>query len=478
MSSEKTQQFKRPPIVVVMGHVDHGKTALLDHIRKTSVVEGEAGGITQSIGAYEIVYAGKKITFLDTPGHEAFSKMRERGAKIADIAILVVAADEGVKPQTEDALKYIRKEDMPFLVAINKIDKRNADIERTKQGLVKAGVLLEGMGGNVSAQLVSAKTGEGVSELLDLILLAAEIENFTYNPENPAKGVVLTARPDPKRGLAVGVIITDGTLKKGDEVHTPSTSGKVKVLEDFLGKEAAELIPSAPAVIVGFQNTPEVGEEFSTNLEAIEKKAAVNRFAGKKAESEKTDLRVILKAGEAGSLEALSHIIEKTAGARNIVIIDKSPGNIHESDIKLAGTTGAIILGFHVKTDKVAENTAKMQDLVIMTSDVIYDLEKNLEEYLSKKAGQEKATIEVLATFGKLKNGKQVVGGRVITGPVKNRERFEVVEGGTVIGSGKIVNLQSGKKDVALAEKGVEAGLLVETSTEIKAGHQLTFGNK
>jgi len=190
MSSERTQQLKRPPIVVVMGHVDHGKTALLDHIRKTNVAEGEAGGITQSIGAYEIVYAGEKITFIDTPGHEAFSKMRERGAKIADIAILVVAADEGVKPQTEDALKYIRKEGMPYLVAINKIDKRNADIERTKQGLDKAGVPLEGMGGNVSAQLVSAKTGEGVKELLDLILLAAELENFTCNPENPAKGIM------------------------------------------------------------------------------------------------------------------------------------------------------------------------------------------------------------------------------------------------------------------------------------------------
>ena len=475
MSSERTQQLKRPPIVVVMGHVDHGKTALLDHIRKTNVAEGEAGGITQSIGAYEIVYAGEKITFIDTPGHEAFSKMRERGAKIADIAILVVAADEGVKPQTEDALKYIRKEGMPYLVAINKIDKRNADIERTKQGLDKAGVPLEGMGGNVSAQLVSAKTGEGVKELLDLILLAAELENFTCNPENPAKGIILTVRPDSQRGLTVGVIVTDGTLKKGGEIHTPSASGKIKILEDFRGNEISELIPSAPAIVLGFQNAPEIGEEFSANLEAITKKAAVGRGPRQKTDSERMGLKVILKANETGSLEALSHIIEKTVGVENINIIDKSPGDIHESDIKLAGSTGAIILGFRVKTDKVAENTAKMQDLIIMTSDIIYDLEKNLREYLDKKTGMEKATIEVLATFGKLKNGRQVVGGRVAVGPVKNREKFEVVEGDAVIGNGKIVNLQSGKKDVQLAEEGIEVGLLAETSTEIKTGHRLVF---
>ncbi len=458
-----------------MGHVDHGKTALLDHIRKTNVVEGEAGGITQSIGAYEIVYGGKKITFLDTPGHEAFSKMRERGAKIADIAILVIAADEGVKPQTEDALKYIRKEEMPYLVAINKIDKRNADVERTKQELGKTGVPLEGMGGNVSVELVSAKTGEGIKELLDLILLAAELESFTFDPAVPAKGAVLTVRPDPRRGLTVGVIVTDGILKKGSEIHTPSAAGKIKILEDFRGNEVAELEPSAPAVILGFQNAPEIGEEFFENPAAVTKKAVAGKSAAGKTGSEKTGLKVILKANETGSLEALSHVIEKTIGADDVRVVDKSPGDIHESDIKLAASTGAIILGFRVKTDKVAENTAKMQNLVIMTSDIIYDLEKNLKEYLDKKTGSEKAAIEILATFGKLKNGKQVVGGRIAGGPIRNRDSFEIVEGDSVIGSGKVVNPQSGKKDIPLVEEGVEAGLLVETSAEIKAGHRLIF---
>jgi translation initiation factor IF-2 len=482
-------QKTRPPIVVVMGHVDHGKTALLDYIRKTNVVGGEAGGITQSIGAYEIEHisinpqnqhksAARKITFIDTPGHEAFSKMREEGAKIADLAILVVAADEGVKPQTEDALKYIRQEEMPFIVAINKVDKRNADIERAKQSLGKAGVALEGMGGNVSAQLVSAKTGEGIDELLDLILLAAELEGLTYNPENPAKGAILTVHPDPQRGLTAGAIVTDGTLKKGDEIHTSRASGKIKTLEDFRGQKTSKLTPSAPAMIVGFQDPPEIGEEFSANPETIKKKAAVKKAGGQKSGAGGDSLKVILKASEVGSLEALAHVILKTAGEKGVDIVDKSPGNIHESDVKLAASTGAIILGLGIKADKAAENTAKMQDLIIITSDIIYDLEKSLEEYLKKTGGGEKRIIEVLAAFSNLKGGRQVVGGKVTAGPVKNKERFEVVKNDEVVGTGKITNLQSGKKDVNQAEEGVEVGLMVETGVEIEAGCQLVFKDK
>ncbi len=476
MTPKNKEKIKnRPPIVVVMGHVDHGKTQLLDYIRKTNVVEKEAGGITQSIGAYEINYSDKKITFIDTPGHEAFSKMREHGAKIADIAILVVAADEGVKPQTEDALKYIRKEEMPYLVAINKIDKRNADIERVKRELGEANVLLEGMGGNISAQLVSAKTGEGVPEFLDLILLAAELESLSYNPENPAKGVVLTAHPDPRRGLTVGIIVVDGILRRGDEAHTPSTSGKIKILEDFRGNKVSELAPSSPAMILGFQNAPEVGEEFSSDSRTISKKKEMEKKKEIKEGSKENELKVIIKTSEVGSLEALSHIIEKVAGAENVNVINKSPGNIHESDVKLAASTGAIIVGFRVKTDKAAENTVRRRDVVIMTSDIIYDLEKNLKEYLKEKAGDEERIIEVLAVFSELKNGKQVVGGKVAAGPVKNLEKFEVFQEDILIGEGKILNLQSGKKDIQNAEEGVEVGLLTETGVKIKAGQRLVF---
>ncbi len=472
--------LQRPPIIVVLGHVDHGKTTLLDYIRKTNVAERETGGITQSIGAYEIVHNGKKITFIDTPGHEAFSKMREHGVKIADLAILVVAADEGVKSQTRDALKYILKEKMPYVVAINKIDKRNADIERTKKELGEAGVLLEGMGGNISYELVSAKTGEGVDKLLDLILLAAEIENLSFNPEGPARGVILSVHPDPQRGLSVGVIITDGTLRKGEEVYTASAYGKIKLLENFLGEEVLELSPSAPAMILGFLNSPQIGEKFSHEPIKIPKMPAIKRKTGqeKTVEGGEPALKVILKANEAGSLEALFHVTEKVSEKRRIAVVEKSLGNIHESDVKLAASTGAVILGFKVKADKAAENTAKMQDLDLFLSDVIYELEKKLEEYIESNQKEELRTIEILAVFSKLKGGRQIVGGRVFSGPIKNQESFEVLEGKKSIGSGKIVNLQSEKVDIASAETGKEVGLLVETNVEIKAGHKLAFGNK
>lgn len=467
---------QRPPIVVVMGHVDHGKTKLLDYIRKTNVAEKEAGGITQSIGAYEIVHNGKKITFVDTPGHEAFSKMREHGAKIADFAILVVAADEGVKPQTEDALKYILKEGMPYIVTINKIDKRNADPERVKQQLNKLGVALEGAGGNVSWQAISAKTGTGINELLDLLVLAAEVENLTYNPENPAKGVVLTVHIDSQRGIVAGGIITDGSLKKGDDIFTASARGKVKILEDFRGNQVELLKPSAPVMILGFESMPEVGEEFSSDIQEIQKpKTKIEAKAGAVEEKLETSLKVILKANEAGSLSALLHIIEKISKETSINIIDKSLGNIYESDVKLAASTGAIIVGFKVKADKAAVNMAKMQDLVIMTSEIIYELEKDLEEYLQRNKSRKRRIIEILKSFSSPKGGRQIVGGRVIVGPIKNQEKFEVLEENKSVGRGKIINLQSNRQDIAEAEEGSEVGLLVEADVEIKVGYKLIF---
>src|SRR3989344_6755273 len=259
----------RPPIVVVMGHVDHGKTALLDYIRKTNVDGKEAGGITQSIGAYEIIHNEKRITFIDTPGHEAFSKMRAHGANVADLAVLVVAADEGPKLQTQNALKYILEAEIPYVVALNKIDKANANIEKTKQDLAKINVLLEGHGGNVSCQEVSAKTGEGIPGFLDLILLAAELEGLTYDASAPASGVILTGHRNTQRGLTVGALITNGVLKKNDSIFTETAFGKIKILENFQSEQVDLLQPSAPAMILGFENLPEVGEAFSTERDAI-----------------------------------------------------------------------------------------------------------------------------------------------------------------------------------------------------------------
>ncbi len=252
----------RPPIVAVMGHIDHGKTTLLDHIRQTNVAGKEAGGITQSIGAYEISHKGKKITFIDTPGHEAFSKMRERGAQAADLAILVVAADDGVKPQTKEALKAIRQANISFVVAINKIDKNNADIDRVKSDLRDNEVFLEGDGGDISWQAISAKKGEGVEELLDLILLVAEVADLKYDPAATPTGVILTARMDSRRGLTVSAVLRDGTLERNQKIITATAGGRIKILENFLGENSPTLTPSAPVLIMGFEQLQQIGEIF------------------------------------------------------------------------------------------------------------------------------------------------------------------------------------------------------------------------
>ena len=251
-----------------MGHVDHGKTTLLDYIRKTSIAEREAGGITQSIGAYEVLHNDKKITFIDTPGHEAFSKMRARGATVADIAVLVIAADDGVKDQTKEAIKILKKSETPFVVAITKVDKNNADVEKAKSQLMGESILLEGYGGDVSWQAVNSKSGEGVNELLDLILLHAEVEGYVCDIKTPASGYVIEAEKDNRRGATATLIIKNGTLKEGDEIKTPSIKGKIKNLEDFLGKHVEELGPCAPALVVGLSDFPKVGEAVVTgNLE-------------------------------------------------------------------------------------------------------------------------------------------------------------------------------------------------------------------
>ena len=464
--------MKRPPIVVVMGHVDHGKTTLLDYIRETTVASREAGGITQAIGAYEIERNNRKITFIDTPGHEAFHKMRAHGARIADVAILVVAADESVKPQTKDALQNILEAKIPYLVAINKIDKPGANIEKTKQDLAQNNVFLEGFGGNISWQAISAKTGEGGPELLDLILLTADIENLAYDEKAPASGVVITSHLDPRRGNIVGLILEDGVLKTGSEIFTPGAKGKIKSLENFKGEKVESLEPSAPALILGFENMPAVGDQFSTDPAALEKIAKKSVVAEAAAENA---LAVILKANEMGSLSALEHVIGQINKESPLWIIDKSVGDVYENDIKLAQSTKALIAGFKIKVDRAALNLAKSQSIDIITSPVIYDLEKQLKKYIGFHAVRPKRILEILAVFGKRKNNKQIVGGRVVLGPIKNKENFEIEDNGQIAGKGKIINLQSGKQDVLEAAAESEAGLLVESDAEIKPGVKLLF---
>ncbi len=477
--------FPRPPIVVVMGHVDHGKTALLDFIRKTNVVAKEAGGITQSIGAYEITHpltsSGqvKHITFIDTPGHEAFSKMRARGAKVADLGILVVAADEGVKPQTKEAIEILNKSKTPFVVAINKIDKTNVNIEKVKQDLMQASVLLEGFGGNISWQAISAKTGEGVNELLDLILLAAELEQLVYNPKAMAKGVVIESKMDNRRGLTAIVVIKDGILRIDDEIATASAAGKVKILESFLGERVNELSPSSPALIIGFEDLPQIGEEFFSgkiNLIKIQtphkekSESAVLAISDEQAEQK---VNLILKADVSGSLEVLAGIVKTFPSAK---IISESVGDINDGDIKLSQNTKSIIVGFKTRVSKAAESLAKAQSVKIITSEIIYELLKNLEEeFKTLDKPVINGQLEILGVFGKKSGKRQVIGGRVTLGDFKNNSKTKIQRQEQIIDEAKIVNIQRQKHDIGQVSEGEECGMLVESETTINIGDKLIY---
>jgi translation initiation factor IF-2 len=469
---------KRPPIIAIMGHVDHGKTTLLDHIRKTRVAEKEAGGITQSVGAYAIQHNEHAITFIDTPGHEAFANMRAHSAKIADLAILVVAADDGVKPQTLNALHFINEEKIPFVVALNKIDKPNADIEKAKQSLLTAGVYLEGMGGNVPFHEISAKTGTGVSELLDLVLLLADMEKLEADPLAPASGIVLTSKSDPQKGIAVGVIVKNGTLKFGELIATTSAKGKIKMLFDAFGKSAKTFPPASPALIIGFETLPMVGEEFFAGETAFEFcKGAVS--ASERDEIPENVVPLILKAEESGSLEALQALVCKLQEKEKheVVILSATVGDIYENDIRLAKSSGATILAFKSKIDKAAQNVITNEAIPVIVSDIIYELETALIKRFSGMDAASMRSFEIIRVFGEAKGREQVIGGKVTRGDVVNQDSFEVWKGEKKIGTGKILNLQSGKEDVKTVDAGNEAGMLVESGISLVAGMELRFIN-
>src|SRR3989344_3095656 len=441
MAKLSPQNFlPRPPIVVIMGHIDHGKSSLLDYIRKSNVVAGEAGGITQHLSAYEVNHPVKegvanRITFLDTPGHEAFSKMRARGAGVADIAILVVSAEDGVKEQTKEALRSIKEAGIPYIVAINKIDKPNANIERTKQNLAENEIYLEGFGGDVPFVPISAKVGTGVSDLLDMLLLVAEMENLTGDTTVLARGVVVESHVVPSRGISATLIITNGTLKKGTFIVAEESLTPVRVIENFLGKQVPEATFSSPIQITGFDSLPPVGASFrayATKKEAEAAQATLRESRAKKGvqdivrtvplADDALIIPVIIKTDVAGTLEAIEKELGKIERERiAIKVIAKGVGTIGENDAKLAsGSESAIILGFHTKVDRNAVDIAERFGVTIKTFDIIYELtdwmNKELDLRTPKVLGEEiVGSLKVLKTFSAMKH-KQVIGGKVVSG--------------------------------------------------------------
>lgn len=498
----------RPPIVVVLGHVDHGKTTLLDAIRKTNVVEKEAGGITQHIGAYQITHNGKLITFIDTPGHEAFSQMRSRGAKVADIAILVIAAEEGVKPQTKEVISYIKKRKIPVIIALNKMDKPQANPEKVIGELEKQGLLVEERGGQVLSIKVSAKEKTGINELLEMILLVAEMEELPVRPEGgkadvekPATGVVIESYLDSKRGATATFLVLEGVLKVAQWVVCGDCYGKIRILEDFQGSQITEASPSFPAIVIGLNKVPVVGERFSvcsSEQEAkdmiVEKEklkpspiveSKVDQLASLSRSGPKEGklLNLILKADVQGSLEAIKdNLVKIDLQGIGLNILKCEVGEISESDIKTAYPTNALIIGFRVKVPTDISNLAKRSGVKIRTHEVIYELFEGIKKQAGKLlepeiTREDLGKLKVLAIFRKEKS-RMIVGGKVIDGKVVNKASIDVFRNEEKIASGKIIQLQHNKQDMAEVEKGREAGILFEGEPVIEEGDVLEVYKK
>ncbi|MFA6520697.1 MAG: translation initiation factor IF-2 [Candidatus Paceibacterota bacterium] len=484
----------RPPIVAVMGHIDHGKSTLLDYIRKTNVVDCETGGITQCISAYEVVHkdehgVDQKITFLDTPGHEAFSKMRERGAEIADIAILVVSAEDGVKPQTIEAWKTITESKIPYIVAINKIDKPGANVEKTKTELAENEIYLENYGGTVPFAEISAKVGTGVDNLLSLILILAEMETLTGASSEEASGFVIEVNLDSRRGIMATLIIKNGSIRKGMTVAVENTICSTRIIENFKGEAIEAATFSSPVRIVGFDKMPRVGAQFKT----FQKKSDAEKYAqawqlDKKetparntsgtsdANGTKKIIPIILKADVAGSLEAIEKEIAKIQNdGAEFRVVGKGVGPVSESDIKgVASGEDIIVIGFNVKADKSAIETAENRNITISFFDIIY----KMTEWLEIQMEERRPKIETVETTGRAKiirafsrtKERQIVGGKVSEGQINLNSTVKIMRREFEIGRGKIVNLEKSKVKTSTVEEGAEFGMMIESKIEVVAG--------
>lgn len=490
---EKEKLKERPPVIVVMGHVDHGKTRLLDTIRKTNIIAGESGGITQHIGAYQIEKNDRAITFIDTPGHEAFTAMRSRGAKVADVAILVVAADDGVKPQTFEAYNIIKASGVPFIVAINKMDKEGADINKVKQELsTKLNIIPEDWGGNISCVPISALKGEGIDELLETILLLTDTEarNMKANPESKAVGTVIESHVDKNTGPVATILIQNGTIKQGDQLCLQGKiCGKARSLKNYTDKDIKKAKPSEPVKIIGLKIAPAVGDIIEVG-EGEKVKKGFNKLADRsggkntvcaeeKDENKIKKLNLVLKSDVFGSAEAVEESLMKINTEEvKVKIIYKGLGNIIEGDIIKAEASNAEIIGFNVKTSQQAENLAREKSIKIKTFNIIYDLIEYVRTEMQKLIvpkieKEELGRLKVLAIF-KTDNSSQIVGGKVLDGTIKPA-KVEILRDKEIIAEGEAAKLKSGKEDIKEAEKDQECGVEFTGKPVIKEGDILNF---
>jgi translation initiation factor IF-2 len=494
MATPSHNQTERPPVVAILGHIDHGKSTLLDYIRHSNVVAGEAGGITQHISTYEIEHNDtergvKRITFVDTPGHEAFCDVRSRGATVADVAILIVSAEDGVMPQTKEALQCIRDDGVPFIVAINKIDSPKANVDQAKASLIENEVYIEGYGGDIPVVPISAKTGAGVDDLLSMILLVAELEGFTTDDTAPATGVVVETHKDQKRGISATVIVKGGMLTTGMYVAAHTAVSPVRSIEDTSGKKRDQVHASTPIVISGWNELPPVGatfESFKTKKEAesyntLSKEGMAPVVQTKRAvtSAEHTVIPLIIKTDVSGTGEAIAFELKKLENERvSFNILTNTTGTISEVDLKLASATSdAIVVGMGVNIDAQAEAIREREGITVKTFSIIYELVDWLRSIALERTpkltvDEVRGSIKVLATFSQNKK-VQVLGGKVKTGTLKIGIRVRILRRDAEIGHGVVKELQQQKIPATHVDEGAEFGAAIASDIDIAAGDTL-----
>jgi translation initiation factor IF-2 len=501
-SDAEADLVARPPVVTIMGHVDHGKTSLLDAIRETEVAAGEAGGITQHIGAYQVNHDGHTITFLDTPGHAAFTAMRARGAKVTDVVVVVVAADDGVMPQTKEAIDHARAADVPMLIAVNKVDKEGANPERVRTELTQEGIQPEEWGGDTIFCDVSAKTHQGLDNLLENILLVTELEELSANPDAPASGNVIESQLDPGRGPVVTVLVARGTLRVGDSLVAGPQWGRVRAMHDFRGQVVQEAVPGMPVEVLGFDGVADAGEFVQTvdndrearrlaqeRADRLQREQLARRNARKLSLDEVfsraqagdiKELNIVLKADVAGSLEALQDELAKVPQERVAInIIHSQAGGINESDVMLASASEAIIIGFNVRPLADARRAANREGVDIRTYSVIYKITEDLRNAMeglldSLEVEETVGEVVVKETFKASKVGR-IAGCQVAEGKAAKSASVRLLRDGTVVWTGKLASLRRFKDDVAEVDEGQECGIVLEGYADIKEGDVLEF---